>query len=161
VLKVSTVELAAAGDGTAGPDPGERYRALPPVPARVAELARSLTADAPTTLAKVQAVERWLGANVTYTLDIPPLPAGADAVDRFLFEDRRGYCQQVASAFAVLLRVAGVPTRIATGVVAGDRDDLTGEWAVRARDAHAWVEVWFDGIGWQGIDPTASVPLGG
>jgi transglutaminase-like putative cysteine protease len=160
VLRVGTAELDAAGAG-GGPDPGVRYRALPPVPDRVADLARSLTADAPTVLSKVRAVEAWLAVNTVYTLDIPPLPDGADAVEHFLFEDRRGYCQQVASAFAVLLRLAGVPTRVATGVVAGDRDELTGEWIVRGRDAHAWVEVWFPGIGWQGVDPTASVPLGG
>lgn len=158
VLKISVGELEAAVAG--GADPGERYRVLPAVPERIVTLARELTAGAPTTLAKVRSIEAWLAANITYTLDLPPLPAGADAVDHVLFEDRRGYCQQIASAMAVLLRIAGVPTRVATGVVAGERDELSGEWIVRAQDAHAWVEVWFPGIGWYGFDPTSAVPFG-
>lgn len=135
---------------------------LPPaVPPRVTALAHQLTDGEPTAYDKVQAIERWLGANTTYTLDIPPLPAGADAVDQYLFVDKRGFCEQIATSLAVLLRSVGVPARIATGYAGGERSVISGEITVRAKDAHAWVEVWFPGVGWQAFDPTARVPLAG
>jgi hypothetical protein len=61
----------------------------------------------------------------------------------------------------VLARSAGIPARLVTGFVPGERDALTGRFVVREKDAHAWAEVYFAGIGWQGFDPTASVPLAG
>jgi transglutaminase-like putative cysteine protease len=61
----------------------------------------------------------------------------------------------------VLARSVGIPARLATGFAPGERDALTGRFVVRERDAHAWAEIYFAGIGWQGFDPTASVPLAG
>src|SRR5690606_28132605 len=55
----------------------------------------------------------------------------------------------------------GIPARLTTGFVPGERDALTGRFVVRERDAHAWAEIYFPDIGWQGFDPTASVPLSG
>ncbi len=107
----------------------------------------------------VRAYEAWLAANTSYDLDAP-VPAG-DAVDDFLFGARRGFCEQIASTLVVMLRSQGVPARLATGYVPGDRDRLSGVFEVRARDAHAWVEVWFPETGWEAFDPTASVPLAG
>jgi hypothetical protein len=60
-----------------------------------------------------------------------------------------------------MARSVGIPARLVTGFVPGSRDALTGRFVVRERDAHAWAEIWFPGIGWQGFDPTASVPLAG
>ena len=60
-----------------------------------------------------------------------------------------------------MLRTQGVPARLATGYLPGERDRLSGVWKVRASDAHAWVEVWFPESGWQAFDPTAEVPFGG
>ncbi|MBW3537187.1 MAG: DUF3488 and transglutaminase-like domain-containing protein [Actinobacteria bacterium] len=140
----------------------ERYLQLPEdVSQRVVELAHSVTADAPTTYDKVRALEAWMGANTTYTLDIPPLPRGADAVDQYLFEDKQGFCEQIGSALVVMLRSLGVPARLAVGYAAGTRNPFTGMYEVRASDAHSWAEVWFPGVGWQGFDPTAQVPLAG
>jgi transglutaminase-like putative cysteine protease len=138
-----------------------RYTQLPEVPERVRSLARSITAGAPTTYDKVRAIEAWLGAHTRYSLDVPPLPAGADAVDRFLFVDRVGFCEQIGSSLVVMLRSLGIPARIAAGYAPGERNPFTGLFEVRAQDAHAWAEVWFPGVGWQGFDPTASVPLAG
>jgi transglutaminase-like putative cysteine protease len=122
---------------------------------RTLELAAALRG--PTTYDTIRAYEAWLGANTEYDLDAP-VPDG-DAVDDFLFGSRRGYCEQIASALTVMLRSQGVPARLATGYVAGERDRVSGVWNVRASDAHAWVEVWFPVTGWQPFDPTASVPL--
>jgi hypothetical protein len=67
----------------------------------------------------------------------------------------------VASSLVVMARSVGIPARLADGFVSGSRDSLTGEFVVRERDAHAWAEIYFPGIGWQPFDPTASVPLAG
>jgi protein-glutamine gamma-glutamyltransferase len=124
---------------------------------RTIDLAASLRQ--PTTYDTIGAYEQWLAENTTYDLDAP-VPDG-DAVDDFLFGSRRGYCEQIASAMTVMLRSQGVPARLATGYVSGERDRVSGVWKVRASDAHAWVEVWFPLTGWQAFDPTASVPLSG
>ena len=140
----------------------QRYTQLPDtVPQRVLDLAASVTAGAPTTYDKLRALERWMGDNTSYTLDIPRLPRGADAVDQYLFVDKQGFCEQIGSALVVMLRSLGVPARLAVGFTPGERNPFTGLWEVRARDAHAWAEVWFPGIGWQAFDPTAQVPFAG
>jgi transglutaminase-like putative cysteine protease len=138
-----------------------RYLQLPSVPARVRDLAAALAADQRSTYDTIRAMERWMGEHTTYTLDIPRLPRRADAVDQYLFVDQQGFCEQIASSLAVMLRSLGVPTRVATGYVAGEFDELSGQFTVRDSDAHAWVEVFFPGVGWQAFDPTASVPLSG
>ena len=105
----------------------------------------------------VDAIQRWLSANVTYSLDASPVPPGDDVVDYFLFEAKQGWCEQVASAFTVLARLNGVSARVATGFVPGSRDPLTGRFTVRERDAHAWSEIYLPGVGWAPFDPTSGV----
>ena len=161
----ATAEILRAASGSEIPPPRpirERYLQLPTrMPERVAELAREVTAGAPTTYDKVRALEAWMAANTEYTLDIPPLPRGADAVEQFLFEDKQGFCEQIGTSLVVMLRSLGIPTRLAVGYTSGTRNPFTGMYEVRASDAHAWAEVWFPGVGWQGFDPTAKVPLAG
>ena len=128
---------------------------------RVEQLALQTTATAPTTYDKIRALEAWLSEHTRYSLDAPLSPQGVDVVDDFLFRTRLGWCEQVASSLVVLARSAGIPARLATGFVPGERNHLTGRFIVRERDAHAWAEIYFPGIGWQGFDPTASVPLAG
>ncbi len=129
--------------------------------ARVRALATRLAAGSPSTYDTILAIEAWLNANVQYDLDAPIPANGRDAVDDFLFESTRGFCEQISSAMAIVLRSLGVPARIATGYVPSDRDEIAGVWISRAKDAHAWVEVHFPGFGWVPFDPTASVPLAG
>jgi transglutaminase-like putative cysteine protease len=128
---------------------------------RTIDLATALRTPGESTYDTILTYERWLGANTEYDLDAPVPPEGADAVDDFLFESKLGYCEQIASTLTVMLRSQGVPARLATGYVPGERDRVSGVWKVRASDAHAWVEVWFPQTGWQPFDPTASVPLSG
>ena len=90
-----------------------------------------------------------------YTLSPPPL--GRDSVDDFLFSTRRGYCEQYASAFVVLMRAAGIPARVVTGYQGGWFNAVGNYLLVRQSDAHAWAEVWLAGRGWVRIDPTAAV----
>ncbi|HYN32896.1 MAG TPA: transglutaminaseTgpA domain-containing protein [Ilumatobacteraceae bacterium] len=126
---------------------------------RTIDLATDLRAGS--TYDTILAYERWLGANTEYDLDAPVPADGDDAVDDFLFVSQRGFCEQIASTLTVMLRSQGVPARLATGYLSGERDRVSGVWKVRAGDAHAWVEVWFPQTGWQAFDPTASVPLAG
>jgi transglutaminase-like putative cysteine protease len=128
---------------------------------RVRALARQITEGLHTTLDKTMAFEAWLGAHTRYSLDAPLSPPDVDVVDDFLFHTHLGWCEQIASSLVVLARSVGIPARLATGFVPGERDRLTGRFVVRERDAHAWAEIYFPGIGWQGFDPTASVPLAG
>ncbi len=109
----------------------------------------------------ILAYQAWLAANTEYDLDAPVPAEGDDAVDDFLFDSQRGFCEQIASTLTIMLRSQGVPARLATGYVPGERDRVSGVWKVRASDAHAWVEVWFPQTGWQAFDPTANVPLAG
>ena len=91
----------------------------------------------------------------TYTLQ-PPVVHG-NVVDRFLFENRRGFCEHFAGAFALLMRAAGIPSRIVAGYQGGEYNEIGNYLIVRQSDAHAWTEVWIAGRGWVRIDPTAAV----
>ncbi|HRQ65750.1 MAG TPA: DUF3488 and transglutaminase-like domain-containing protein, partial [Xanthomonadaceae bacterium] len=97
----------------------------------------------------------WFNEAFIYSL-VPPL-LGRDSVDDFLFETRDGYCEHYASAFAVLMRAAGIPTRVVTGYLGGEYNALGDYWLIRQSDAHAWNEVWLEGEGWVRVDPTAAV----
>ncbi|HUO49687.1 MAG TPA: transglutaminase-like domain-containing protein, partial [Acidimicrobiales bacterium] len=140
--------------------PAEERNALqlPLAYAKVAALAKSVTADAPTTYDKVEALIAWIGSHPRYSTDIPPVPAGSDTVDQFLFGDRVGFCEQISTALAVMARSIGIPAREAVGYVPGSYNPVTDLYEVRAKDAHAWVQIWFPTYGWQSFDPTAAVP---
>lgn len=130
------------------------------MPTRIADLATSVTDSSPTLFGKVKAIESWLGTNTTYSVDIPPLPANTDAVDHFLFDERVGFCEQIASSLVVMLRTLGVPARLGVGYASGERNPFTGLYEVKASDAHAWAEVYFPSVGWLTFDPTSNVPFG-
>ncbi len=90
-----------------------------------------------------------------YTLKPPPL--ADDSVDEFLFESRRGFCGHYASAFAMLMRAAGIPARVVTGYQGGTFNRYADYWILRQSDAHAWDEIWIEGRGWVRIDPTSAI----
>jgi transglutaminase-like putative cysteine protease len=123
---------------------------------RTAQFARKMRSDHPDDRDYVRAVLAMLHDQAFYyTLSPPGL--GADPVDEFLFDSRRGFCGHYASAFAVMMRAAGVPARVVTGYLGGKPNPYADYWIVRQSDAHAWVEVWIDGSGWMRIDPTAAI----
>ncbi len=90
-----------------------------------------------------------------YTLSPPALRG--DTVDQFLFETQRGFCEHYAGSFALLMRAAGIPSRIVAGYQGGEYNELGNYLIVRQSDAHAWTEVWIKNKGWIRIDPTAAV----
>ena len=90
-----------------------------------------------------------------YTLQPPPL--SGDTTDAFLFGTRRGFCEHYASAFAVLMRAAGIPARVVTGYAGGEWNPVLHYLLVRQSNAHAWVEVWLTKRGWVRVDPTSAI----
>jgi transglutaminase-like putative cysteine protease len=132
---------------------------LPHAYPRVKALAEKITAHQTTTVGKVQALISWMGAHTHYSTDIPPLAPGQDTVDEFLFGNRTGFCEQISTSMAVMLRSLGIAAREAVGYVPGSYNPITDLYEVEGKDAHAWVQVWFGRYGWQSFDPTAVVPL--
>ena len=82
----------------------------------------------------------------------PPATGGLPPLAHFVAEGKRGYCQHFAGAMALMLRMLGIPARVAAGFTSGKYED--GGWTVTDHNAHAWVEVWFPGFGWLPFDPT-------
>ncbi len=127
---------------------------LAPAYDRVAALAKRLARGQPTTYDIVRAVQDHLRGEYIYDEHPPqrryPLPA-------FLLRDRAGYCQHFSGAMALMLRMVGIPARVAAGFTPGSYNADTKEYRVRDLDAHSWVEVWFEGIGWVPFDPTPSI----
>jgi protein-glutamine gamma-glutamyltransferase len=124
--------------------------------ARSFALARELRAEADSDQAFVDAVlAKFRNEEFFYTLEPPRL--GQDAVDDFLFNTRRGFCEHFASAFTVLARAAGIPARVVTGYQGGQYNRMGGYLIVRQSEAHAWSEIWLEGRGWVRVDPTAAV----
>lgn len=82
------------------------------------------------------------------------LPTGKDNLDRFLFDEKQGHCEYFASSFALFMRAAGVPARVVGGYYGGVYNELGGYYAVSEEMAHAWTEVYLDGVGWKRVDPS-------
>jgi hypothetical protein len=121
-------------------------------------LAQHITAADTNQYDRIKSVEDYLRRNYRYQLASPVPPPGRDAVDYFLFNDNVGFCEQFASATAVMLRSLGIPARVVAGYTTGGRNPFTGYYEVKASDAHTWVEAWFPGAGWYEFDPTFNVP---
>lgn len=106
-------------------------------------------------VAIVRRALEWIGQDFSYSLTVPPV--GRHSIDEFLFETQVGFCQHFSSAFANLMRAAGIPTRVVLGYAGGYRNPYGNYWVIRGMDAHAWTEVWLSGRGWLRVDPTAAV----
>jgi protein-glutamine gamma-glutamyltransferase len=119
--------------------------------ARTYALAQRLKAESATPAQYARRIMAYLSSGFGYTETPNP---SAVPLDTFLFRDKAGYCQQFSGAMALLLRMGGVPARVAAGFSPGTRDDRRGEYVVRDVDAHAWVEAYFPTIGWVTFDPT-------
>jgi transglutaminase-like putative cysteine protease len=114
-------------------------------------LAMRLRARARTPYAYLEAILRYLAGGFTY--DQTPTP-GRYPLLNFLFKTRTGYCQQFAGSMALLLRMGGIPARVAAGFTTGVYDSTSHTYTVSDLDAHSWVEAWFAGYGWVTFDPT-------
>jgi protein-glutamine gamma-glutamyltransferase len=120
---------------------------------RIPRLAAQVTASASNSYDKTVALEQYLKTHYGYTLQLPSSPV-ADPLANFLFERKQGHCEYFASSMAVMLRTLRIPSRVVNGFVSEEFNDVTGNYVVRARNAHAWVEAYFPGYGWITFDPT-------
>jgi len=127
---------------------------LPPtLPERVRQLAEEVTEEALTPYDKIMAIGDYI-SRFSYNLRIESPPEEADGVDSFLFIQQSGKCVDFASAMAIMLRAAGVPTRFCVGYLLGEWDADTQSYIVRAKHSHAWSEVYFPGYGWVEFEAT-------
>ena len=130
------------------------YLRVPAVFQSLINLAERVTRGQSTAYGEAVALQRWFTSSgkFRYSLDVNE-PDTAQALIRFLTVDRRGYCQQFAFAMAVLARLLDIPSRVAVGYTAGT-PLRHGRWEVRTSDAHAWPELYFEGVGWLRFEPT-------
>ena len=127
---------------------GQRYRPLYDEAVRIAGRAKNPYAAA-------VAIEAWFRSAGGFVYDEQPPRAGAAApLVHFVTTSKRGYCQHFSGAMALMLRYLGIPARVAAGFSSGVYDEERKQWTVYDRDAHTWVEVWFNGYGWLPFDPT-------
>jgi hypothetical protein len=146
---------------------------------RTKELANEITAGLSNPYDIVKAITEYLRNNIEYNQSINQPPPNQERIDWFLFDYRKGFCNYYASAEVILLRSLGIPARMAVGFAQGEREippiqvqppvggsvDITREqmfetstYVVRQKDAHAWPEVYFQGLGWVIFEPTVSQP---
>jgi transglutaminase-like putative cysteine protease len=143
----------------------EPYVALPAnMPSVIADTARKVTADATTDYDKVLALQTYLrSGKFTYSTTAPVAGGydgnGVDVIAAFL-KAKQGYCVHFSSTMAVMARTLGIPSRIAVGYAPGQvTGSLHGNnvYENTSDDLHAWTELYFQGAGWVGFDPTPSV----
>ena len=114
--------------------------------------AQRVAGDAATPYETVLALESWFRHRGGFRYDESPPQVSGPPLIGFVNRTKAGYCQHYAGAMALMLRMLGVPSRVAVGFTSGRLED--GKWVVTDHDAHAWVEVWFAGQGWVPFDPT-------
>lgn len=135
-----------------------RYTRLPEGNPQTRRLAETLAKQSPTERAFIRNVlNHFSRRHFSYTLR-PPTTAGRNGIDEFMFATRQGFCEHYAQSFAVIMRAAGLPARIVTGYQGAEYNPQGGFWQIRAKDAHAWTEVWLPSEQvWLRVDPTAAV----
>jgi transglutaminase-like putative cysteine protease len=128
------------------------------LPDSLVELTNRVTAKADTPAAKAAAIQAYLRSG-QFAYSTEPLPgSGYEALQNFLLQDRRGYCEQFASAMAMMARVVGIPSRVSVGFLPGEQDEEG--WKVSIRDMHAWPELYFANYGWVRFEPTPASVTG-
>jgi transglutaminase-like putative cysteine protease len=160
-LSGTTVEKLRSAGENYPPWILERYLQLPEeITDRTKNLAQQITQFAPTPYDKVLAITNYLRSNIQYVETLDELPADKELIDWFLFESRKGFCNYYASSEVILLRSLGIPARLAVGFAQGESDESNNRnvYKVLQRDAHAWPEVYFPGIGWVEVEPTSAQP---
>lgn len=156
IVDVSPTGEQVAGASAGRPSDAAATAALPDdLPARIRELAQTVTRDADSDGGRALLIQNWLRSS-RFTYSTAPAPgSGYEALTRFLFEDRSGYCEQFSTSMAVLARAVGIPSRVAVGFLSGRR--TSNGWEVSIRDMHAWPELFFAGLGWVSFEPTPGV----
>ena len=114
--------------------------------------ASAATPASPANLRALQKLQQFFRTQFVYSTEVPP-PSKQDDLERFVFTDRAGYCEQFAGAFAAMARSMGIPARVAVGFTPG-RLGPNGRFTITGKNSHAWPEAYVDGIGWLPFEPT-------
>lgn len=120
---------------------------------RISALSKKIAEPYHTEEEKAWAIQDFLQRKYSYALR-ESYPSGANAVEWFLFESKRGDCNFFASAMCIMLREIGIPARVVVGYVPSEYDEEKGAWIARQKDGHMWVEAYIKGKGWCTFDPT-------
>lgn len=132
--------------------PDDIFLELPDdMPRVVAELAAAVTAGSPSTYDAAIVLQSFFRDQFRYSLEVQA-GHGNNAIESFL-QNRVGYCEQFAATYAAMARTLGIPSRVAVGYTPGILG-ADGWYSIRGKNAHAWPELWFDGIGWVAFEPT-------
>jgi len=123
------------------------------VPDTIGAEAERVTADATSDYERALALQNHFRENLTYGIDVALGHDGTD-IEAFLFDDGEGFGEQFASAYALMARSIGLPSRVAVGFSTGDWDEARDEFVVRGEHTHAWPEIYFAGTGWVRFEPT-------
>lgn len=132
----------------------ERYLSVPETCWQVEKLTRSVTARLSDPYRKAMAIQSYLQSSFAYDTNAPAAPEQQDAVAFFLFKSKRGYCDIFSTAMVIMARQAGIPARWVTGFNTGNYESSDGIYHVRAKDRHAWAELYFPRYGWIAFDAT-------
>lgn len=137
---------------------GSKYRymalPLPKISGRLRRLVNSLTEGKESDFEKAVALRDYLRTNFPYKLNADPLPPGKETADYFIFELKTGHCEYYATALAVMARIAGIPSRVATGFSPGNYNTMINQFEVYEYHAHAWTQLFFEDRGWLTFDAT-------
>ena len=161
---VESVDIAPDPDGLASAPAGTPAddAVTGELPVRSARLVdqsgQKVTANADTPAEKAAAIQAYLRSS-QFSYSTERLPgSGYQALENFLLRDHKGYCEQFASAMAMMARVVGIPSRVSVGFLPGDQ--RRDSWKVSIRDMHAWPELYFAGYGWVRFEPTPASVTG-
>jgi transglutaminase-like putative cysteine protease len=135
-----------------------KYLQLPAGMERISALARQIAERQDRNFSRAAKIESFLRNNYTYSLSVPTPPPGMSAIEDFLFNSKKGYCEHYATAMVLMLRTLGIPARIVTGFLGGELNKYGGYIIVRESNAHSWVEAAIDNK-WMRFDPTPSVSV--
>ncbi|WP_061299151.1 transglutaminase family protein [Herbidospora cretacea] len=136
-----------------------RFLTLPAdIDPAVVDLAAQVTQGATSDYQRAVMLQEFFTRTGGFTYDLQTRGSGLNALTDFLLVGKAGYCEQFASAFAVMARILGIPSRVSIGYTGGTKSE--GRWIVRTHDAHAWPELYFEGAGWLTFEPTPSGGLG-
>jgi len=97
-------------------------------------------------------------ADGSYYYNLSPENLSKNSYADFFLKNKEGYCEYFAGTFVLLARLANIPSRIVSGYLGGDLNDIGDFYVFRQKDAHAWAEIWFENEGWIRVDPTKFVP---
>ena len=150
-VTLPSTDQVVSAPSVGAPDTEQQRILATGVPPFLADLAREVTRNETTNLGRANAIQQYFLEQYTYSTDVTS-DQRTSYLQQFI-DDKKGYCQQFAATMALMARSLGIPARVVVGYTQGTLDS-SGAWVVKAKDAHAWPELSFPGVGWVRFEPT-------